>query len=206
MSSLPLNNPERKKSWCNYADFSQPIFQLTSAVGGIGTVTNIIEGESFDTTLNVIMTISSLLALWRVKKLGEAQSIMDSVNDLEDQNKTLQEENDELKESNDQLNALEVKLQNDLDVLKDIMGIVDTQNKSSEQIKEEMVKIYKNLKTENEKYTKLNKVNTFLTADTNNDGVISEQEKQILDTIDLSGKNYDTNIIFHQQNKNCSIC
>lgn len=194
MSELPLNNPvTKRKSWCNYADFSVPAFQLTSAFGGIGTITNLVEGETFDTTLSIAMTIASLLAWWRVQKLGEAQSIMESVTDLEENNRTLQEENDELKESNDQLNALEKRLENDLKSLKGIMSIVDTRNKSAEEIKNEMIKIYENLKKENEKYTKLNKVNTFLTADTNNDGVISGYEKEILQTIDINGKNYDYN-------------
>ena len=71
MSELPLNNPNvnRQRRWCNYADFSEPVFQLTSAFGGVGAITNIIEGETFDTTVNIVMTIASLLAWWRVKKL-----------------------------------------------------------------------------------------------------------------------------------------
>lgn len=195
-SELPLHVQDtRPKSskWCKFVDFSQPIFAITGSFGGAGLIVNSLQGESFDVALSGMMALGSLLAWFRVRRLGEAQSVMDSVQDLENQNQHLQNqttvleiENGELKESNDQLNDLENKLKSDLGYLRKVIGIADTQSKSAQQIQDEMIKNYKNYKIENDKYEKLNKVNTFLTSDINNDGVITNNEINLLESISLS--------------------
>lgn len=206
MSDLPMYNNEvnqreqKSNSWCNYADYSQPVFTLTGAFGGVGAIINAVEGESFDIALSAVMALSSLLAWYRVRRLGEAKAVMDSVSELKQQNdeleqqtNTLQEENDELKESNDQLNALEQELTKDIESLRGVIGIVDTQNKTAKEIQDELVQAAKKLKDENDRYERLNKTNTFLTADRNNDGVIDESEKIILETIDIGSSEADKN-------------
>jgi cell division protein FtsB len=191
-------NPTRM--FCNYADYSQPIFTLTGAFGGIGAIINAIEGESLDIALSVTMSLSSLLAWYRVRRLGEAKAVMDSVNqlkiqndELEQQTNTLEQENDELKESNDQLNKLEKNLTNDINQLREVLGIVDTQNENVDQIQKKLLDTYRKLKDENEKYNKLNRTNMFLTADTNNDGIIDKNEQKILNIINLDKINADKN-------------
>ena len=209
MSDLPMYNNEETNQrsinptnmFCNYADYSQPIFTLTGAFGSIGIIINAIEGESLDIALSATMALSSLLAWYRVRRLGEAKAVMDSVNELKIQNdeleaqtNTLEEENNELKESNDQLNALEKELTLDISNLRGVLGIVDIQNETAEQIQKKMLDVYDKLKSENYMYNKLNKTNMFLTADKNNDGVIDKSEKKILEIIDLDGnKNPDKN-------------
>jgi cell division protein FtsB len=196
----PINPINLTRMFCNYADYSQPIFTLTGAFGGIGAIINAIEGESLDIALSVTMSLSSVLAWYRVRRLGEAKAVMDSVNqlkiqndELEQQTNTLEQENDELKESNDQLNKLEKNLTNDINQLREVLGIVDTQNENVDQIQKKLLDTYRKLKDENEKYNKLNRTNMFLTADTNNDGIIDKNEQKILNIINLDKINADKN-------------
>jgi len=206
---LPLYKTRKINGCCNYSYFSQPIFAVTGSLGGIGIVINSIQGETLDIIICSIMSLGSVLAWFRVRKLGEAQSVMDSVQVLETQNQELQnstsilqEENENLKESNDQLNALEIKLTNDLGDLRNVLGIVDIQNKTAQEIQNELIQTAEKLKIQNTKYEKLNKINAFFVSDENHDGKLTENE---LDTLHTIGLNSDENVTDYDSNSDGQI-
>jgi len=197
-SILPTHVEEKKKK--RFVDWSQPIFTLSGLFGSLGLIVNIIENESLDIVVSTTMVLSSLLAWYRVRKLGKSKAIMDSVEELKQQNgeleeqtNTLKNENDELKESNDQLNALENKLEEDLKNLSELIGIVDIAGKSVEDIQNELINTVKSLKKENDRHHRINQHQAFLLADENRDGKLEGSEIDMLKIVTLDNTVEDFN-------------
>ena len=81
---------------------------------------NTIETESFDIYLGAMCSFASFIGLWRVRKLGIAKKLMESVDTLRMENQqlnetqeSLEEENNVLKETNDSLMKIELKIHHD---------------------------------------------------------------------------------------------
>ncbi len=193
--NLPLyvtKENTKKPSFFSVVDYSQYLFGLTGLFGSIGIITNSIEGESFDIVLNSTMAISSIVAWYRVRRLGEAKTVMESVDDLKLQNDNLEQtqneleiENDELKITNDKLAETETKLTGDINDLRILVGIFGNNNMTSEEIQVKLLSSLKQLEKENKKHEKLNKGQAFLIADANKDGKLTGNEIEVLQDITL---------------------
>jgi len=182
----------KKKSW--FADYSEPVFAITGVTGIVGTVVNVAQAETFDIIIGGTCSIASLIAYWRVRKLHINKSILDNVNNLTEQNQELEETTNDLQEENDQLQATSKKLTIDIKKLHQLTGIIDTNNKTAEEIQNELTVLIDRYNRENEKYNKLNKGHAFLIADQNHDGKLDKQEKELLQTITIEDiENIDKN-------------
>ena len=68
------------------------MFSLIAGPAGLAIVTG-------------VLTITSLVAEWRVRSLGIAKKLMDSVHDLRDENEILKNNNDELESKIEKLES-----------------------------------------------------------------------------------------------------
>ena len=103
--------------------------------------------------------IFSGLTLMYIRKNRLQASMQQSVNVLQEENEELKESNEELKENIDDLETVSRKLNEDLQMLKESIGLFDV---NSEEVLDKFREIYKGLKKENEIHQKLNKNMIFL--------------------------------------------
>ena len=107
------------------------------------------------TSIGYIMGgIFSLSTLIFVRKNRLQASVQESVNTLKEENDELKENNEELKENIDDLESVQNKLNEDLTLLKETIGLFDG---NAEKVIENLREIYTSLKKENELHSKLNK-------------------------------------------------
>jgi DNA repair exonuclease SbcCD nuclease subunit len=161
MSELPLYHPtENQPRKCyRLIDFSEPFFGITAVTGMIGIITNIIDAEDFDIAVSSFCAAISLIGIWRVRSLGTAKEVMDSVDDL--------------KMENDKLSV-------EVDNFRVLTGIMDTHNKSAEEIQQELFSVVERYKQENDRQERNNQIALFYTTDRNRDGKLTDEEIQIL--------------------------
>lgn len=86
-------------------------------------------------------------------------SMKKSVDNLQEENEELKENNEELKENIDDLEIVSHKLNDDLKMLKETIGLFGN---NSDEILNNLRSIYNNLKKENEVHSKLNKNTIYL--------------------------------------------
>ena len=103
--------------------------------------------------------VFSGLTLMYLRKNRLQASMQQSVNVLQEENEELKESNEELKENIDDLEIVSKKLNEDLQMLKESIGLFDV---NSDEVLNKFREIYKGLKKENEIHKKLNKNMIFL--------------------------------------------
>jgi hypothetical protein len=191
-NELPLYNQQLTSSRNNsrIVDCSEPFFVIFGITGFIGLIINIINSHNFDIAVASFCFLSSTIGVWRVRKLGIAKKIMDSINDLklenmrlEETEKQLERENLLLKNTNDELKETSTQLSNDIDKFKILTNIMDTNNKTSEEIQEDLLNTVERYEKENKRYEINNKISLFYTADQNRDGFLSKEEIYIIKKI-----------------------
>jgi uncharacterized phage infection (PIP) family protein YhgE len=170
-------------------------FVLVSIGSGIFGVINIIAAEIYCAIGYFIGSAMSLIALISIKRMRLRATVQKSVNVLKEENNELKENNDILQENNEDLkqnvdtlethiitiNDIEKELRDDVEKLKELLGLVGTNGKNAiEEIKE----ILNRIKKENTKHGLLvkNQILVYLYDEKNNninDNVI-ENFKEIL--------------------------
>ncbi len=186
-SELPLYRNEKPKKCWRMIDYSEPLFGLSALSGIVGIIINTIETESFDIYLGAMCSLASFVGLWRVRKLGIAKKLMESVDTLRMENQqlnetqeSLEEENNVLKKTNNSLIKIERSLNTDINKLRKLTGIVNTQNKTADEIQKEMLALIDQYRKENKRQERNNKIALFYTADMNRDGTIEGEELEVL--------------------------
>ena len=85
------NNVNTKRGWCNYEiiDKSELILipGICASLGGFGY--SLVSGTPGMSAITGVLMVSSLVAEWRVRALGIAKKLMDSVHVLEGENEKL---------------------------------------------------------------------------------------------------------------------
>jgi hypothetical protein len=191
-NELPLYNQQLTSSRNNsrIVDCSEPFFVIFGITGLIGLIINIINSHNFDIAVASFCFLSSTIGVWRVRKLGIAKKIMDSVNDLKLENLRLHEteqhlerENILLKNTNNELKNTSIQLSNDINKFKTLTNIMDTNNKTSEEIQDELLHTIERYEKENKRHEINNKISLFYTADQNRDGFLNTEEIYIIKKI-----------------------
>lgn len=148
----------------NLSNFSKSINFLMGTLS-IGQICfGIISWFTYDEITSIGYISSGIftgIILRLLNKIKLYRSMQQSVNTLKVENNELKENNDELKENNeelkeniDDLETISSKLDSDLNMLKDTIGLFD---KNSEDVMQNLREIYSSLKKENEIHAKLNK-------------------------------------------------
>lgn len=148
---------KRTTTWkmCKLIDLFEPVLIVGCVLGGAGFVYSAITGNLTSTVLTGIVFVSSCVGEWRVRTLGVAKELMDSVN-------TLQEENDKLK--------IEVQK------FEEIMGIFDNNVEDLDSVKNQLFELYNKYKTENQRYESNNLLTLFGLIDKNQDSKLDTEE------------------------------
>lgn len=121
----------------------------------------------------ILSGIFSGISLYSIRKIRIQASLQNSVNVLKRENDELNETNDELKENNedlkenihvleiniDKLENIQVNLNEDLNLLKELIGIFGD---NSDEIVNNLKQIYNDLKNENEIHASINKNSIYL--------------------------------------------
>ena len=133
---------------------------------GVVSVGEVIFGIAAWFTMDKITSIGYIsggifagLTLILLRKNRLQASMQQSVNVLQEENEELKESNDELKENIDDLETVSNKLNEDLKMLRESIGLFGI---NSEEVLDKFREIYQGLKKENEIHSKLNKNMIFL--------------------------------------------
>ena len=172
-------------------DYSEPFFYITFALGFVGIIYNVIQTENFDIVIACLMTFGSGIAIWRVKKLGLAKELNDSINQFD-------LENQELNQANNEYRELNRKLCKENEVFDSLLKTMELRGRDINDVKNDLVVLVEKYRLENERQEKNNKLALFYTIDVNRDGKLEGDEinemRQILkseygidDLYDLDG-------------------
>ena len=168
-------------------DFSEYLIWLAFVLCLVSLILNAIQAQTFDTVISFIFGLIFGICLFRIRKFGKAQVIMDSVQEMKLENEKLNETivdlsniNMKLEQQTKSLEESNCKFKNELMGLRKLLNIFDNNNKTAEEIQNEMLGTLEKLVRENQKYEKLNKGHAFLIADIDHDGILNDSEQNIL--------------------------
>lgn len=161
-------------------DYSEPFYYFGFIFGLIGFMINLVLGTILNVCISFSFSLLSLLSLWRVRMLGVSKTLMDSVDVLKVENSNLSMTNSNLRctvsELEDQLCKTEKCIVN----LNKLLGIMDTNNKTSEEIMNELSCLVEEYDKQNKLYDRNNKIALFYTVDCNRDGYLDGDEIEML--------------------------
>ena len=144
-------------------DMSEPLIMSGVMCGCVGIVYGIITGGVGITVIGGIVTVSGLVAEWRVRALGIAKKLMDSL--------------DEMKKENEKLRGDIIKFEEEIENFKGIVGLLGDNVDDIEGIKVELFDLYKKYKKENDKCMSNNLLTLF--------GLIDKDDDSILDLVEM---------------------
>jgi hypothetical protein len=154
-------------------DNSEPllIIGFIASISGFGI--SIIAGTVGLSIITGVVSLSTLVAEWRVRTLGIAKNLMDSVKELRD-------ENDKLQGSVFQLDLENGKLKDEVNKFEKIVGILDDNVEDIESAKKQLFELYEKYKEENLKQESNNLLTLFGLVDKNEDSKLSPKELERL--------------------------
>ena len=164
MEHTPLLMNKTKRSFCGYEiiDMSEPVIITGTLCSLVGFGYSMVSGDNVLSALTGIMSITGAVSEWRVRALGIAKKLMDSV-------RTLQYENEKLHQDVN-------RLQDELDNFTEIVGILGDNVGDIQTVKDQLLQLYKQYKIENNKYISNNLLTLFGLIDKNQDSKLDSQE------------------------------
>ena len=169
------------------SDKSEPCIWLLTVVGIVGIVVSVIQASTFGLVVAVCMTVLGLLSSWRVRVLGIAHSLMESVSRLHSENKRLSTEVASLREIRTSLQLhlheqeeMVNKLREVSEDYEGMLGILGTNVSGVEEASERLRNLYKMYKEENLKQERNNILQLFHIIDKDNNGVLTAKEMKLM--------------------------
>ena len=167
------------------SDKSEPCIWIFTIVGVIGIVAAVLQASTFGLVVAVCMTLLGLLSSWRVRVLGIAHSLMESVSRLHHENNRLSTEVAGLRAIR---TTLEIHLRDQeemVDKLKEVsadyegmLGILGNNVSGVGEASERLRGLYRMYKEENIKQERNNIVQLFHIIDKDNNGVLTAKEME----------------------------
>ena len=140
---------------CNLIDYSEPVVILGALASTTGLVTGIVTGGTGFIIISSITLIGSSLAEYRIRRLGVAKELMDSVTDLNQENE---------------------KLKNEVNKFEDMVGLFGDNVNDLEDAKQQLLNLYDKYKSENDRQESNNLLTLFGLVDKNQDSKLSPEE------------------------------
>jgi len=130
-----------------------------------------------------IVTVSGMVAEWRIRALGIAKKLMDSVHDIKGENEKLKDSVYDIKEENEKLKATNMliedelgKFESEVGKLENIVGLMGDNVGDIEAAKTQLFGLYQKYKTENDKQESNNLLTLFGLVDKDKDSRLSKSE------------------------------
>lgn len=176
---------------CNqFMDKTEPLFWTVFVLCVVGIIVTSVQRNEFEIAVAVGGALASGVAAWRVRSLAGAKSLQESLMGLEEENAELKYSVTKLKEENVSLGDNVTELEKTVKKFQDLVGIVDTRNKTGKQIQRELFEMIdqyrreiKRLERENDRLEKNNKLALFFTVDADRDGKLGPGEAEELTRI-----------------------
>jgi len=153
------------------------------AVGGF--VFAVVSGPVGLAVVTGVVVVAGLVAEWRVRALGVAKKLMDSVNDLKDENDKLKLMNEVFEtqlgifgDENDKLKLINIKFGSEIEKFENVVGLLGDNVEDLESAKTQLFDLYNKYKIENDKQESNNLLTLFGLVDKNQDSRLSKTELQ----------------------------
>ena len=197
-----ITSSNKMKNICNFRiiDKSEPIL-IFATFSCFGTsVYNYVIGESGLAIANMIFGFSCALGELRVRKLGIAKHLMDSVDDLKIENLKLKENSDLILVENE-------KFKNENENFENLLNLLEGNVEDIEDTKQKLFELTNNLKKENFRFESNNLLNLFFLIDLDKSSTLEKQELEKLQGyINLVYKeNYDFSALDSDKNGQISL-
>ena len=174
-------------------DISEPLFYILALLTCIGLA--YVGIADFSTLMMIIMVyavLASLIAIWRIRKLGVAKSLMDSVMTLNEENEELRLSVERLQSQTLSLEKVNVRLRASITELcreteaykkentrfSKLVGLLDSNVSDFETSKAVLLKDIERLETANLRYEANNLMNLFFLVDRDQGGYITPDEME----------------------------
>lgn len=172
---------EKACSVCGFEiiDKSEPLIITGACISFGGFVFALVSGPAGLAVVTGVLTVTTLVAEWRVRSLGIAKNLMDSVHDLRDENEVLKNNNEELE------TKLE-KMGEEITKFEEMVGLLGDNVQNIEEAKNELITLYQKYKDENDRQEANNLLTLFGLVDKNEDSRLSQSEiKRMKDYIKI---------------------
>ena len=180
----PPPSPE-PKTCCRMEiiDKSEPLIIVGTLCSLVGFIYSFFLGSSAFTVITGIVTVSGAVSEWRVRALGIAKKLMDSIRDL--------------KAENAQLKSNVEKFEGEVEKFQGIVGLLDGNIQDIEAVKKQLFDLYEKYRIENTKHTSNNLLTLFGLVDKNQDSKLdSEEMSRMKEYIKIVyKKDFDFNIL-----------
>ena len=177
-----LEVQERRKC-VRIIDNSEPCIWVMGLLGIVGVVVGLIPPSAFLLTIAVSLILLAILSSWRVRVLGSAYALMESVDTLREENDRLA---DEVKHLDEIITVLEcasttfreevVVFKRQNDDLKGVIGLVGEGVGDINEATNRLLTLYEKYKEENVRQEKNNLMALFDVIDQDNDGILDGNE------------------------------
>lgn len=205
--SPDLETQERRQC-CRIIDYSEPCIWAMGLLGVVGVVVGLIPPSALILTIAVSLLLLAIVSSWRVRVLGTAYALMQSIDDLREENDRLAAEIDEFETVVTDLNgkvqdleSVATTLESSVSTLDEGLVAMEVQNRASEVIIEDLkgiiglvgdgvhgveestariMEAYEKYKTENLRQEKNNLMALFDVIDRDKDGNLDNAEMRKL--------------------------
>lgn len=168
---------------CRVSDYSEPCIWILTAIGLAGLLVGIIQSSVIGMVVGGCMIFLGILSGWRVHVLGVAFALMESVDQLREENNRLRDEICHLRairtQMEIQLHEQEiqtVRLEELANDYKGALGLLGDNVKDSKEASERLLGLYTKYKEENLKHERNNLIQLFHVIDRDNNGELSKEE------------------------------
>lgn len=150
-------------------DYSEPCFWLLAVTGGIGVVYSGIESWWYFTFGSIVAVLCAFIAGWRVRVLGLAQNLEESVNNLEHNNQQLARENTKLQ------NEVST-LQTEINKFSKMVGLLGNNVTGIDNVKQELFLLVDKYEMANKRFESNNLMDLFFLVDKDKNSFLSPGE------------------------------
>lgn len=165
-------------------DYSEPCVWAILAFGTVALVASFLPfGGEFWTGVAASLVFLGVLSTWRIRTLGTAYALLESVDDLHNENNRLmrrvselQTLGAELRETIASQEAANEELRKTTEDLQGILGIVGDRVGDIDAVLTTLRDLYHKYRSENIKHERNNLLSFFDVVDRNNDGTLDSEE------------------------------
>ena len=180
-TAAPETRPTR--TCCRLLDFSEPVVWTCTVFGAGSLVYAILGAPTYWVVASVVLVMLGCLSTCRIRKLGTAYSLMESVDDLKLETVRLNNEVDrletieeEMEQATQDLQETNNRLTSDITKFEGIVGLLGDEVGGIEEARKGLLLLYDQYAKENKRYQANNTLSLFTIVDGDRNGELNEAE------------------------------